>query len=247
MPDKKTSLRFSVVLPAYNEEVLLPETVRKVNEALHKLKISAEIIIVEDGSTDQTYEVARRLARSDKKIKIVRHPQNRGYGAALCSGFQAARRPWIFVMDSDGQFDPQEISLFLPRLQGGDVLVGIRQKRRDTFFRFILGRFWTSISRLVLGVKVADMNCGFKVLRRSLVSRLKLVSSGGSISAEILAKATVLGMRIVEIPVTHYPREVGRQTGGTARVALKALKELYLVSQELRTFRAAGPGKELPL
>jgi glycosyltransferase involved in cell wall biosynthesis len=156
----------------------------------------------------------------------VTHPANRGYGAALRSGFDAASYEWVFMMDADNQFDPDEIARLLAMSEEADVVAGYRRRRRDPLVRRLNALAFFSLVRLLFGRLVRDVNCAFKLIRRDLLCGLDLRSNGALINTELLVKARQRGARIVEVAVEHYPRESGKQTGANPRVVLRAFSEL---------------------
>jgi glycosyltransferase involved in cell wall biosynthesis len=226
----------SVVLPAYNEEANLGWVVSRVRAVLANLGRPFEIIVVDDGSTDGTALLADRLASEDPTIRVVHHARNQGYGAALRSGFTAASLEWVFLMDADGQFEPIELLTFLDASREADFVVGYRIARADPVVRRFYAWCWARLMRLLLGVTVRDVDCAFKLMRRSYLSVMRLEASGAFISAEILAKAQRMGVRVVELPVKHFPRRAGRQTGGSFRVLLRAFLELVRLWKRVRSF-----------
>jgi glycosyltransferase involved in cell wall biosynthesis len=231
----------SAVLPAYNEESALEATVGGLRSVLAGLGRRFEIIIVDDGSADGTGVLADRLARGDPAVRVIHHPRNRGYGAALRSGFAAARLEWVFLMDSDGQFDPSELPAFVDASAAADFVVGYRAARADPAHRRIFARAWAWLMRALLGVRARDVDCAFKLMRRSFLATMPLDAGGAFLSAEMLARAGRLGARIAERPVRHLPRRAGRQTGGSLKVLARAFYELARLGLRVRRFRPAGP------
>jgi glycosyltransferase involved in cell wall biosynthesis len=232
-------LEISAVLPAFNEEANLQESVTRVAQALSSCAPNSEIIVVDDGSQDQTAFVLERLARVYPILRVVRHPENRGYGAALRSGFDAARCPWIFMMDADNQFDPSELSLLVDRAAGADIVTGYRKHRRDPLNRRLNAWAFFTLVRFFFGHLVRDVNCAFKLIRRDLLARMDLHADGALINAEVIVLARQLHARIVEVPVHHYARRSGKQTGANWRVVLRAFREL-------RAFHATQRPSEKP-
>ncbi len=219
-------LPISAVLPAFNEAANLPLVVPRVRAALAASATEHEIIVVDDGSRDDTPAALAGLDGSTPGLRVIRHQQNRGYGAALRSGFAAARLPWIFLMDADNQFDPAELGLLVQASPGADIITGYRQQRRDPPARRLNAWAFFTLARLVLGPLARDVNCAFKLLRAELVGAIDLQAEGALINAECLAKARRRGARVVEVPVHHYPRRFGRQTGANPRVVARAFVEL---------------------
>jgi len=221
-----TRVPISAVLPAFNEAANLPLVVPRVRAALEASATEHEIIVVDDGSRDETPAVLTSLDGSTPGLRVITHGQNRGYGAALRSGFAAARLPWIFFMDGDNQFDPAELRLLVEASQDADIVAGYRQERRDLWARRLYAWAFFTVARLLLGPLARDVNCAFKLLRTDLVRVMGLQAEGALINAECLAKARRLGARVVEVPVHHYPRRFGRQTGANPRVVARAFVEL---------------------
>ena len=237
-----TGAGVSAVLPAYNESGAITRTVADLRAVLGRLGRPFEIVVVNDGSTDGTGAIADDMAAQDATVRVVHHPRNQGYGAALRSGFAAARLEWVFLMDADGQFDPAELPAFLDAAVGADFVVGYRSARADPGHRTLFAGIWARMMTFLLGIKVRDVDCAFKLMRRSYLAAIPLEAGGAFLSAELLAKAARAGARIVERPVHHLPRRAGRSTGGSPRVLVRAFYELARLGLRVRRFRAArGP------
>ncbi|MCM8774754.1 MAG: glycosyltransferase family 2 protein [Candidatus Omnitrophica bacterium] len=217
----------SAFFPAYNEERNLSRMVTALRQVLSEVSRRYEIIIVDDGSADGTKALAEKLALQYPEVRVVHHPKNLGYGAAIRSGIRASRYSVIFFTDGDCQFDVREICQLLPHIHSYDIVTGYRQKRADPFARWLYSRGWNLAIRLLLGVKVKDLNCAFKMFKAEGVKTLPLKSTGALINAEILYYAQKKGLHVCEVPVRHYPRPAGNQTGGNPRVILRAFRELF--------------------
>lgn len=224
----------SVFVPCHNEEGNVERVVRATVHALEELGVPFEVIVVDDGSTDATAAVARRLSEQDSRVRLVQHPRNLGYGAALRTGFACARYPWIFFTDGDGQFDPADIVRLVPHTASADLVVGYRIRRQDPAHRRLFGWMWNLLVRLWFGVRVRDVDCAFKLLRADLVRGLPLRATGAFISTELVCRAARRGARIVEVGIAHYPRRWGRQSGGRLDVVMRAFRELWKLRGELR-------------
>ncbi|HZX12842.1 MAG TPA: glycosyltransferase family 2 protein [Thermodesulfobacteriota bacterium] len=228
-------ISLSVVLPAYNEAKNIEGTVSEAISYLREKFEQFEIIVVNDGSVDGTREVVERLSLSNPKIVLVNHPINFGYGSALRSGFERASLDYIFFMDSDGQFKISDVDRLLPFIENYDVIVGYRGKRADSFIRSLNTRIYHLYIRFLFGLKVRDIDCAFKLFPKSAYDAIKPIKSDGALfSAEFLIKLTKKGFRLREVPVRHFPRRFGKQTGANLRVILRMFKECWKLKDELR-------------
>ena len=226
MTDRSSRPRLSVFFPCYNEEGNVERVVGEALDVLPSVSDDFEIIIVNDGSGDRTGEIADQLAAADGRIRAVHHETNKGYGAALRSGFAAATKQLVFYTDRDGQFDMRELSELLPLARRYDIVSGYRINRQDNAIRRLNAFMWGKLVQALLRFRCRDVDCAFKVYRRSIFDVIELKSSGALIDAEILARATRAGCTIGELPVHHRPRIAGEQTGGKITVILKAFREL---------------------
>ena len=218
--------KLSLVLPAHNEEANLRPVVERAVEVLPQQCQDWEVIVVNDGSRDRTGEIAAELALAHpERVRVVTHPRNRGYGAALTSGFEAATGDHLMFMDSDRQFDIADIARLAPFVGVYDIVAGYRIKRNDPWYRFAIGHTFNTIVTILFGVNLRDIDCGFKVFRAGLLKGMELTSPGALINTEIHAKANRQGATIVEVGVHHYPRTVGEQSGASVRVILRAMGE----------------------
>jgi len=227
----------SLFFPAYNEETNLKRTIQEAIPVLKKVAQKYEIIIVNDGSKDKTEEVANQLIQKYPFIRLINHPVNRGYGAALKSGMYNSRYSWITFTDSDGQFDFSEITKFIEkqRKTGADLVIGYYLKRAVPFYRVLGSKIWELAVWLLFGLKVTDTDCGFKFFKKEVVERIPKLEAerGPFISSEFLIKAKRFGFKIVEVGVHHYPRKTGKQTGASLRVILSGLKDLIRLHSKI--------------
>jgi hypothetical protein len=223
----------SLVLPAHNEEGNIEAVTWDALAILPELFQEFEIVIVDDGSTDATPRIIDRLA-ADERVRVIHHPQNRGYGAALRSGFAAARGDRILFMDSDRQFDIREVAKLAPLTDRYDIVAGYRLRRNDPWQRVALGAAFNTVVKLLFGVWVRDIDCGFKLFRADLLRGLDLQAPGALLNTEILALAHRQGATLVEVGVTHHPRSAGAQSGGSLRVVLRSLSEMLHLWRRLR-------------
>jgi glycosyltransferase involved in cell wall biosynthesis len=224
----------SVVFPAFNEEGNIRRTVETVIKVLPKVATRWEIIVVDDGSSDGTAVICDQLKRQYPQVEVIRHGENRGYGAALKSGITSAKYDLIFFSDSDGQFDFRELQQLICWSEDHDIVAGYRAKRQDPFYRRVNAFGWNVLVRVVLGLKIRDIDCAFKLFRRTVFDHVQIRCVGAMVNTEILAQATQLGMRIHQVEVSHFPRRYGKQSGANIHVILKALRELCRVWRKLR-------------
>jgi glycosyltransferase involved in cell wall biosynthesis len=232
-----------VFLLAHNEEGNIEQVVEGFRAQLPKLTDDYEIIVVDDGSSDHTGQIAERMAASDNHVRVVHHAVNRGYGAAVISGINAASKDYVLLSDGDGQFDPADGALLVAEIKDYDVVVGRRAHRADPMIRRLNGKAWSLLMRLLFGLRIRDVDCGFKLFRRELLSNLELEAEGAMITTELMAKLAGRGARITEVGVRHLPRVAGQQSGNSSRVIVRAFKELLALYWKLRAARfsrAAG-------
>lgn len=218
----------SLVLPAYNEADNIEPMVAEAVPALEAVADDYEIIVVDDGSSDETAAVTRRVSEQNPHVRLVQHEVNRGFGAAVFSGFTNARKDWIFYTDADRQFVLSELERFVPYMDQADLIAGYRAPRRDPFLRVFYGKGWSALCTLLFGYTVRDVDCGFKLFRREIIEELapQIESRGATFSIEWLARAKRAGYRFQELPVTHRPRVAGSQTGANIDVIVRAFREL---------------------
>ena len=225
----------SMVLPAYNEADNIEPMVAEATPALESVTDDYEIVVVDDGSADDTAGVARRVMQEYPRVRLIEHPVNKGFGAAVFSGFTSAEKDWIFYTDADRQFVLSELEQFVPFMDDADLIAGYRAPRRDPFMRLVYGRGWSALCTLLFGYTVRDVDCGFKLLRREIIQNLapQIASRGATFSIEWLVRAKRAGYRFAELPVTHRPRVAGSQTGATINVITRAFRELWRVRVQL--------------
>lgn len=226
--------QLSIFFPFWNEEKNIESVVKKAVLVAQKVAETWEIIIVDDGSTDKTLEIAEKLSSENSNIVVVADSVNRGYGAALKHGFSHSRYNLVVFTDGDGQFDFSEVSRLIKKIDKADIVIGYRKKRLDNPFRHILMNLLRVWDFVLFGLYFKDIDCGFKLFRKeALVQIMPLKSEGAMITTEILAKAKKKKLKIEQVEVSHYPRIYGDQSGGNLRVIIRAIKESLIVWRDL--------------
>ena len=224
----------TVVLACLDEAENLPDAVRHATQAAERCAVTHEIIIVDDGSADETVTVAGAIAARDSRVRLVVHAGNRGYGAALRSGIAAARMPWVLLTDGDLQFDFDDLEDFLPLAQSADLVVGWRIMPQGPVGERVEGALWNRFLCAAFGLPVRDVGCAFRLARRELLQSLDLRASGPLVGAELLVKSRIAGARAAEAPVHHKARVAGRHSGSGRRLSARTLRELADLRRALR-------------
>ena len=220
----------SVFFPAYNDGGTIASLVIAAIKAARALTPDFEVIVINDGSQDTTKDIADELARTYPQVRVVHHPQNRGYGAALRSGFSTATREFIFYTDGDAQYDPREMERLWARMDAGvDLVNGYKISRSDPLHRIFIGRVYHHTVKLLFGLTVRDVDCDFRLMRRTIFDRVTLTKSSGVICLEMMKKIQDAGFRIAEAPVHHYHRAYGKsQFFNFRRIARTAVDVMKL-------------------
>jgi len=201
----------SVFFPAYNDSGTIASLVIAARQTAASLTSDFEVIVVNDGSADATAQIVDELARTYPEVRVVHHPRNRGYGAALRSGFAAATRELVFYTDGDAQYDPSEMATLWNALGSDvDLVNGYKISRSDPLHRILIGRIYHHTVKLLFGLRVRDVDCDFRLLRRSIFDRVSLETSSGVICLEMMKKIQDSGFTVAEVPVHHYHRAYGK-------------------------------------
>jgi glycosyltransferase involved in cell wall biosynthesis len=233
----------SIVLPCHDEAENIERAVDEAMAAGELVADAHEVIVVDDGSTDGTRDLAQGMADVDPRVRVLVHERNRGYGAAVRTGLAAARLEWVFLTDADLQFDLRELTRFAPVAPSCDIVAGYRVHRADPPHRLLNAAAWNLLVRGTFHLHLHDVDCAFKLMRRELVQPLPLIADGAMVSAELMVRARDADARIVELGVGHRPRAAGRSSGASPRVVVQAFRELRAVRAELRGATAAtSPG-----
>lgn len=224
--------RLSLCLPAFNEEACIVGTLRSALAVLPQFCAALEVIVVDDGSGDATAARVESVAARDRRVRLLRHERNQGYGAAVRSGLLAARGDLVMFADSDGQFDFSDAEQLLARLPDNDFVVGYRRRRVESWQRMFNAWAWGRLVRLMYGVRARDLDCAFKLFRREVIERLQLTATGACINAELMCQCRRAGFRFTEVAVEHYQRQGGRSTGSSLAVIARAFRELPRIQTE---------------
>jgi glycosyltransferase involved in cell wall biosynthesis len=202
---------------------------------LRGLSDDYEVIVVNDGSSDYTAEVLEELVSRYTELRIIHHEQNRGYGGALRTGFASARKDLIFYTDGDAQYDPRELtSLYEAWSDDVDLVNGYKISRSDPLHRIIIGRIYHWVVKLAFGLRLRDVDCDFRLMRRTIFDRIDLESDSGVICVELMKKVQDAGFRIVEVPVHHFHRAYGKSQFFNYRRIWRTGKQLLALWWELR-------------
>jgi glycosyltransferase involved in cell wall biosynthesis len=226
----------SFFFPVLDEEEHVRPLVSRALEVLPALATRVEVIVVDDGSRDRTGAIADELAAADPRIRVIHHPTRRGYGGALRSGIAASREAFIFFTDGDRQFDPADLALLLPSLEGVDAVIGYRRKRNDPLRRLFVAWVYNRVIGVLFALPVRDVDCAFKLFRREVFASVPLDrvgSDGAFFSAELLIRLHQAGVRIAQVGVPHHARTWGAAKGAPPRVILRAIRDLLRLRLQL--------------
>lgn len=229
---KLTSL--SIFFPAYNDGGTIPSMVLTAQIAARALTDDYEIIVVNDGSQDHTALVLAELEKQIPQLRVIHHPQNKGYGAALRTGFVSAAKEWVFYTDGDAQYNPLELSVLVEALREGvDVVNGYKISRNDPLIRILIGAIYNFGVKLAFGIHLKDVDCDYRLMRRTIFSAIELESNTGSICVEMVKKIQDAGFKFAEAPVSHYHRQYGYSQFFNWRRLLRTAHHLFILWREL--------------
>jgi glycosyltransferase involved in cell wall biosynthesis len=201
----------SAFLPCFNDEATIASMVSALVKTLETVGVDSDVIVVNDGSDDASHEVLEDLANTEPSLRIVVHERNRGYGGALLSGFAAATGQWVFYTDGDGQYDPAELAVLVEHASDDvDVVQGYKVRRADNTARRVIGRVYHWFVSALFGLRIRDVDCDFRLIRRSLLERVPLTQTSGAICVEMVCQFQRAGARFVEVPVHHGNRQHGK-------------------------------------
>lgn len=230
--DKVSDL--SIFFPFWNEEKNIEKVVKSAIPVAEKVAKKWEIIMVDDGSSDDTLKIAQKLAEEDSRLIAISNETNRGYGAALKTGFEKAHYNLVVFTDGDSQFDFSQVAKFLEKIIDADIVIGYRRKRLDHPTRHILMNLLKIWDFVFFGFYFRDIDCGFKLFKKEALEKIMpLKSEGAMITTEILARAKRKRLKIAQVEVSHYSRLYGDQSGGNLRVIFRAIKESFFIWRDL--------------
>ncbi len=223
----------SVFFPCYNEIESIPKLLEGASRFLPTITKKLQIILVDDGSTDGTKELAESMVQRYPNLLYVRHEKNAGYGQALKTGIESSVHDWVFWTDGDLQFDITQLEKFVKETEKSDAIIGYRAHRADTFIRKVNGELYTRLINILFKLEVRDIDCAFKLIKRKQLENVSITTSSAFTSSEILIKLKKNGVRLSQLPVSHFPRKHGKSTGNSLSVILKGLYQTvhFFVSQ----------------
>jgi len=227
--------QLSIFFPFWNEEKNIEAVTLKALEIAPKVADKWEILLIDDGSSDKTLQIAQKLENEHKNVRTISHIPNRGYGAALKSGFEHSKYRYIVFTDGDLQFDFSQVERFVEKIEDADIVIGYREKRRDPFKRNIFATLLKIWDFVFFHFFYKDIDCGFKMFKKDNLDKIMpLRSEGAMITTEILAKAKAKNLKIKEVGVTHLPRKYGEQSGGNPSVIIRAMLETFILFWDIR-------------
>ncbi|HUW60008.1 MAG TPA: glycosyltransferase family 2 protein [Candidatus Bathyarchaeia archaeon] len=201
----------SIFYPCYNDWGTMGSMLLLTTQTVKRLGLDADITVIDDGSGEHTLDLLEEIRERFPEVRIVRHEKNRGYGGALRSGFASATRDWIFYTDGDAQYDVRELETLLEHAGPDvDMVQGYKITRHDPLHRIVIGRIYHWIVKLAFGLRLRDVDCDFRLMRRAIFDKVSLEHDSGVICAEMMVKIQRAGCRIVEVPVHHYQRAHGK-------------------------------------
>lgn len=240
----------SVFFPAYNDAGTIASMVVLADRTLRNLTDDYEVIVVNDGSRDHTAQVLSELESLYPRFRAIHHPANRGYGSALRTGFANASKEWVFYTDGDAQYDVRELAKLVPLMTGGvDVANGYKVSRSDPLHRIVMGNVYCWMVRIAFGIKIRDVDCDFRLVRRASYNRVRLTSTSGTICVEMIKSFQDAGLKFAEAPVHHYHRAYGKSQFFNLARLFKTFKDLSRLWWRLVIMRRAQivhPAEEAP-
>jgi glycosyltransferase involved in cell wall biosynthesis len=228
----------SIFFPFWNEERNIESVVTKAIPVANRIAKKWEILMIDDGSSDKTLEIAKKLEEKNAHLHTISLHPNRGYGAALRTGFESAKYKYVVFTDGDLQFDFAEVERFVDQIDGADIVIGFRLHRQDNLMRHLLMLLLKIWDFIFFRFYYRDIDCGFKMFRQEALAQIMpLRSEGAMITTEILAKAKAKKLQVRQVGVTHYPRKFGDQSGGNLSVIIRAMLETFILFWDIKNHR----------
>lgn len=219
----------SVFFPVFNDQETIGALTAKALAVLPTLTDDYELLLIDDGSTDASGKVADDLASNQEHVRVIHHPSNQGYGAVLRTGFRYSTKETIFYTDGDGQYDVSELALLVPLMSDGvDVVNGYKIERQDSRRRKASGAMYNTLAHLIFRLPIRDVDCDFRLVRRSAIDRIHLGLSSGAICVELVGRLNSAGCVFREVPVHHYPRPHGKSQFFTPRRVARTLFDVFV-------------------
>lgn len=216
----------SVFYPCLNDGRSLPYLLDKTYKVLPKITQNYEVIVIDDGSTDDSIEIINSVSKYYPNLKLIRHYKNKGYGSVLQTGFKSAKKEWVFYTDGDGQYDPGElIKLVELANKDIDVINGSKMGRGDNIIRKLFGTIYNSIIQKLYNLPISDVDCDFRLIRKSTLSKIKLINNSGVICLELILKLKKIGAKFAQTPIHHYNRPFGRSQFFRVNHVYKMIKD----------------------
>ena len=227
----------SIFVPAYNEEDNIERAIRNSVEVLESITDNYEMLVVNDASTDRTREIVENLAVENDRIKIINHEKNTRLGGAIKTGFTRTTKDIVFYCDADNPIDMWDVKRALPLMADYDLVAGFRLQREERFYRLIYSFVYNTMVGLLFGIESYDINFSFKLVKRSILNKIELNSTGGFIDVEFIVEALLQKARICRVGLRYFPRTAGVSTMASFPVILKILKEMWIYYKKFRKKR----------
>jgi len=239
--EPRSNRGISVFFPAYNDGGTIASMVLSAILVLQSLTDDYEVIVVNDGSYDYTKEILDELEERYDAVRIVHHERNKGYGGALRTGFATASKDFVFYTDGDAQYDVRDLPALWQEMRDGvDIVQGYKIDRSDPLHRVVIGRIYHWMTNLAFGLHLKDVDCDFRLMRRSIFDEVRLESDSGVICVEMMKKIRDAGFEISEVPVHHYHRAYGKSQFFNIRRILRVGRDLTKLWVELRLPQLLG-------